>query len=101
MGISMQNEDIMKLLAGLGSVISLIEAILGFDDRNLDASKIILLVLAIVLASVILLSIIIPHKFVHLNWIICVVIGIVMIVYTSLIGGILVLVAGFVGYTAR
>ena len=97
----MQNEDIMKLLAGLGSIISLIEAILGFDDRNLDASKIILLVLSIVLAAIILLSIIIPHKFVNLNWIICVVIGIVMIVYTSLIGGILVLVAGFVGYTER
>jgi uncharacterized membrane protein YccC len=97
----MQNEDIMKLLAALGSIISLIEAILGFDDRNLDASKIILLVLAIVLAAIILVSIIVPHKFVNLNWIICVVIGIVMIVYTSLVGGILVLVAGFVGYTER
>ncbi|MFW9867101.1 MAG: hypothetical protein ACFFEN_13480 [Candidatus Thorarchaeota archaeon] len=97
----MQNEDIMKLLAALGSIISLIEAILGFDDRNLDASKIILLVLAIVLATIILVSIIVPHKFINLNWIICVVIGIVMIVYTSLIGGILVLVAGFVGYTER
>jgi hypothetical protein len=91
----------MKLLAGLGGAMSLIEAILGFDDRNIDSSKIILLVLTIVLAVIILLSIIIPHKFVELNWIICVVIGILMIVYTSLIGGILVLVAGFIGYTER
>jgi hypothetical protein len=91
----------MKLLAGLGGAISLIEAILGFDDRNMDSSKIILLVLTIVLASIILVSIIIPHKFVELNWIICVVLGILMIIYTSLIGGILVLVAGFVGYTDR
>ncbi|MHA1986462.1 MAG: hypothetical protein ACW98D_07485 [Promethearchaeota archaeon] len=97
----MQNQDFMKLLAGLGSTLSLIEAILGFDDKNIDSSKIILLVLTIVLAAIILLSIIIPHKFVDLNWIICVVIGIVMIVYTSLIGGILVLVAGFVGFTER
>ncbi|MFW9784925.1 MAG: hypothetical protein ACFFFB_21775 [Candidatus Heimdallarchaeota archaeon] len=97
----MQNQDIMKLLAGLGGAISLIEAILGFDDRNVDFSRVVLLILSIVLAVIILLSIIIPHKFVDLNWIICVVIGIIMIVYTSLIGGILVLVAGFIGYTER
>jgi len=99
--ISLQNEDLMKLLAVLGGVIGLIEAILGFDDRNLDATRIILSVISIILAVIILLSIIIPHKFVELNWIICVVIGIVMIIYTSLIGGILVLIAGFVGYTER
>ena len=98
---SLHNEDLMKLLAVLGGVIGLIEAILGFDDRNLDATRIILLVISIILAVIILLSIIVPHKFVELNWIICVVIGIVMIIYTSLIGGILVLIAGFVGYTER
>jgi len=97
----MHNEDLMKLLAALGGVIGLIEAVLGFDDRNLDAARTILLILSIILAVIILLSIIIPHKFVDLNWIICVVIGIVMIIYTSLIGGILVLIAGFVGYTER
>ena len=97
----MQNQDIMKLLAGLGSAIGLIDAILGFDDKNIDSSKIILLILAIVLSAVVLISIIVPHKFVELNWIICVVIGILMIIYTSLVGGILVLVAGFVGYTER
>lgn len=97
----MHNEDLMKLLAVLGGVIGLIEAILGFDDRNLDATRVILLVLSIILAVIILISIIIPHKFIELNWIICVVIGIVMIIYTSLIGGILVLIAGFVGYTER
>ena len=97
----MRNEELMKVLAALGGAIGLIEAILGFDDRNLDSSRIILLVLSIILASIILLSIIIPHKFVELNWIICVVIGIVMIIYTSQIGGILVLIAGFVGYTER
>ena len=97
----MQNQEIMKLLAGLGGIISLIDALLGFDDKNLDSSKIILLILSIILATIVLLSIIIPHKFVELNWIICVVIGIIMIIYTSLVGGILVLVAGFVGFTER
>ena len=97
----MQNQDIMKLLAGLGGAIGLIDAILGFDQKNLDSSKIILLVLSIILAAIILLSIIIPHKFVELNWIICVVIGIIMIINTSLVGGVLVLVGGFLGYTER
>ena len=97
----MQNQDIMKLLAGLGGAIGLIDAILGFDDKNLDSSKIVLLILSIILAAIILLSIIVPHKFVELNWVISVVIGIIMIIYTSLIGSILVLVAGFVGFTER
>ena len=97
----MQNQDIMKLLAGLGGAIGLIEAILGFTQKNLDSSKIILLVLSIILAAIILLSIIVPHKFVELNWVICVVVGIIMIIYTSLVGGVLILVGGFVGYTER
>jgi hypothetical protein len=97
----MQNQDIMKLLAGLGGAIGLIDAILGFNEKNIDSSKMILLILSIILAAIILLSIIIPHKFVELNWIICVAVGIIMIIYTSLVGGILVLVAGFVGYTER
>jgi len=97
----MSNEDIMKVLGALGGIISLIEIILGFDERHLDSSRVILLVISILLATIILLSIITPHKFTEINWLICVVFGIIMIVYTSLIGGILVLIAGFAGYTER
>ncbi|MFX0001356.1 MAG: hypothetical protein ACFE88_14680 [Candidatus Hermodarchaeota archaeon] len=97
----MSNEDIMKVLAALGAIISLIEIILGFDDRHLDSSRVILLVISILLATIILLSIITPHKLTELNWIICVVFGTIMLVYTSLIGGILVLIGGFAGYTER
>jgi len=97
----MQNDDIMKLLAVIGAVIAIIDGILGFDGRNLDATQVILLIVSIIMASIILLSVIIPHKFIELNWIICVIIGIVMIIYTSLIGGVLILLAGFVGYTER
>ena len=81
----MQNQDVMKLLAGLGGAITLIEAIIGFGARNIGNSRVILLILSIVLATIILLSIIVPHKFVELNWLICVLIGILMIVYSSLI----------------
>ena len=62
---------------------------------------IILLVIAIILGAIIILSVVIPHKFIELNWIICVVVGIVMIIYISTIGGVLILIAGFVGYTER
>ncbi len=97
----MQNEDLMKLLAILGAIIAIIEAILGLGGSSVEAVRIILLVISIILASVIILSVIVPHKFIDLNWIMCVVIGIVMIVYTSVVGGILILLAGFVGYTDR
>ncbi|MFW9972927.1 MAG: hypothetical protein ACFFDF_22265 [Candidatus Odinarchaeota archaeon] len=97
----MQNEDLMKLLAVLGGIIAIIEAIIGFSTRNVSATQIILGIISIILASIIILSVVIPHKFIALNWIMCVIIGIVMIVYTSLIGGILILIAGFVGYTER
>ncbi|MFX1502770.1 MAG: hypothetical protein ACFFDH_17550 [Promethearchaeota archaeon] len=95
----MRNEDLMKLLAILGAIIAIIEAILGFSQRNPNSTTIILSIISIILAAVIILSVIIPHEFIELNWIMCVVIGIVMIIYTSIIGGILILIAGFVGYT--
>ncbi|MFX1314852.1 MAG: hypothetical protein ACFE9T_03245 [Promethearchaeota archaeon] len=97
----MRNEDIMRLLAGLGGVIALIEAIIGLGEKKLENIKIIVLIIGIVLAVIILLSIISPNKPIPMNWMIYVVLGIVMIVYTSTIGGILVLVAGFVGFTER
>jgi hypothetical protein len=97
----MRTDELMKLLAVLGGIIAIIEAILGFNSRNLENTQIILLVISIILGTIIILSVIIPHKFIELNWIICVVVGIVMIIYTSIIGGILILLAGFVGYTER
>ncbi len=95
----MRNEDLMRLLAALGGVIALIEAILGFGDKRLENVKVITLVIGIILAVIILLSVISPNKPIPMNWIGYVVLGVVMIVYTSTIGGILVLIAGFVGYT--
>jgi len=97
----MRNEDLMKLLAVIGAIVTIIQAILGFSERNIEATRIILLIIFIILAAIILISVIIPHKFIELNWIICVVIGLVLIIFDSIIGGILILLAGFVGYTER
>ncbi len=97
----MRNEDLMRLLAALGGVLALIEAILDFGDKRLENVKLITLIIGIILAVIILLSVISPNKPIPMNWIVYVVLGVVMIVYTSTIGGILVLIAGFVGYTER
>jgi len=97
----MRNEDLMKILAAVGGALALIEAILGFNERNIDVTKIISSIITIVVAVIVLLSIISPGKPIPLSWILYVVLGIIMIVYSSLVGGILILIAGFVGYTER
>ncbi|MFX0058649.1 MAG: hypothetical protein ACFE85_14595 [Candidatus Hodarchaeota archaeon] len=97
----MRNEDLMRLLAGIGGGVALIEAILGFNERNLDSTRIITVVIGIVLAVLVLLAVIRPDNPVPLNWILLVVIGIIMIIFSSLAGGILTLVAGFIGYTEK
>jgi len=64
----LREEDLMRLLGGLGGVITLIETIIGFNERRIDYSYIILLVVSIVLSLIILLSVIKPGDPVPLNW---------------------------------
>lgn len=97
----MREEDLMRLLAGIGGVITLIETILGINERRFDTSKILLIVISIVLAVIIILSVIRPGNPVPMNWLLYVGIGIVIIIFSSLAGGILILVAGFIGYTEK
>ena len=97
----MREEDLMRLLAGLGGVITLIETLLGLDEKNYDTSKILLLVISIVLAVIVILSVIRPGNPVPMNWLLYVGIGIVIIIFSSLAGGILILVAGFIGYAEK
>ncbi len=97
----MREEDLMRLLGGLGGAITLIETILGINERNVDSSRIISIVISITLAIIILLSVIRPGDPVPMNWLLFVGLGIVIIIFSSLAGGILILVAGFIGYTER
>lgn len=97
----MREEDLMRLLGGLGGAITLIETIIGFNERRIDYSYVIFLIVSIVLAVVILLSVIKPGDPVPLNWLLFVGIGIIIIIFSSLAGGILTLIAGFIGYTER
>jgi hypothetical protein len=97
----MREEDLMRLLAGIGGVITLIETSLGFNERNYDTSKVILLIVSIILAIIILLSVLRPGNPVPMNWLLFVGLGIIIIIFSSLAGGILILVAGFIGYTEK
>ena len=97
----MREEDLMRLLGGLGGAITLIETILSINDRNVDTSRVISIIVAITLAVIILLSVIRPGDPVPMNWLLFVGLGIVIIIFSSLAGGILILVAGFIGYTER
>ncbi len=97
----MREEDLMKLLAGLGGIITLIETISGLNEKNVDTSKVISIVVSITLAVIILLSVLRPGDPVPMNWLLFVGVGIVIIIFSSLAGGILILVAGFIGYTEK
>ncbi|MBY9012334.1 MAG: hypothetical protein KGD70_08160 [Candidatus Lokiarchaeota archaeon] len=97
----MREEDIMRLLAGIGGAVTLIETILGINERNLETSKIISIVISIILSVIVLLSVIRPGNPVPMNWLLFIGLGIVIIIFSSLAGGILILVAGFIGYTEK
>ncbi|MFX0011657.1 MAG: hypothetical protein ACFE9R_15195 [Candidatus Hermodarchaeota archaeon] len=97
----MREEDLMRLLGGLGGVITLIETIISINARRIDYSYVILFVVSIVLSIVILLSVIKPGEPVPMNWLLFVGIGIITIIFSSLAGGILTLIAGFIGYTDK
>ncbi len=97
----MREEDLMRLLAGIGGAITLIETVLSLNERNVDTSKVISIVISIILSVIVLLSVIRPGNPVPMNWLLFVGLGIVIIIFSSLAGGILILVAGFIGYTER
>ena len=90
-------EDIVKLLAILGGIITIIEAILHIVGRS--AQKYynlgwIAAIIAIIFGILVLFSVFKPDNPIPYNWIYLIVFGIVIIVCGSLIGGILVLIAG-------
>ena len=97
----MREEDLMRLLAGIGGVITLIETLLGFNVSHFDTSKAMIIVISIVLAVIILLSVLRPSNPVPMNWLLYIGLGIIIIIFSSLAGGILILVAGFIGYTEK
>ncbi len=94
-------EDIVKLLAILGGLIAIIEAILSIVGRSYHkfyhfnwAAIIITAIIAIIFAILVLLAALKPGNPIPYHWLLLVIFGIILIVCGSIIGGILVLIAG-------
>lgn len=85
-------EEIAKLLVIIGGVVAVIEAILGiigfYGWFGLG------IIVGLVLGVVALLCALRPDDPIPWNWILLVVLGIVMIIFATFIGGALVLVGG-------
>jgi len=95
----MREHDLMRLLAGLGGVITLIDTLLGVKADHFDTSKAMVIIVSVVLAAIIILSVAKPGDPIPMNWLLYVGLGIIILIVSSLAGGILVLIAGFIGYT--
>ena len=90
-------EDLVKLLAILGGIITIIEAIFSLVGRSVQKyynPGWIGAIIAIIFGILVLFSVFKPDNPIPYNWIYLIVFGIVIIICGSLIGGILVLIAG-------
>lgn len=90
-------EDVAKVLAILGVLIAIIEAILiliGRSFLNYHLFGWIGAILSIIIAIIVLLSAVRPNDPIPFHWILLIILGILLIVFGSLIGGILILIAG-------
>ena len=90
-------EDLVKLLALLGGIITIIEAIFSLFGRSVQRYYNlgwIAAIVAIIFGILVLFSVFKPDNPIPYNWIYLIVFGIVIIICGSIIGGILVLIAG-------
>ena len=90
-------EDIVRLLAILGGIIAIIEAIItviGVRIYRTFYYHWILGIFALIFAILVLLATFRPDNPIPYHWIILIIFGILLIVCGSLIGGVLVLVGG-------
>ena len=98
--VTYKYESIMKILAIIGGIIALIEAILSFFGWGISVFwgiAIIGPIIAIILAIVVILSVVRPGNPIPFTWVVLVILGILIIIFGSLIAGILVLIAGILG----
>ena len=95
----MDNKELMKTLAMIGGIIGLIEAIIGFFWGYYSLGVPYLSpILGLILSVLVLLSVFRPGNPIPYNAIVLIIFGILMLIFASLIGGILVLVGGILGY---
>ena len=96
----MENKEIVRLLAIIGGIIGLLQAILSFGNWGLGfwgpmaAANIALSVFGIIISILVLLSVFRPGDPIPYNAVLLIIFGVLMTLFNSWVGGILVLVAG-------
>lgn len=93
-------EKYMKILAIIGGILALLEGILGFFGATFSVFwgfPIIGPIIAIILGIVVILSVVRPGNPIPFTWVVLLILGILVIIFGSLLGGILVLIAGILG----
>jgi len=97
-------DQIMKILAILGGIIALIDALLSFFGSSFSSGywghqfSIPFAIIAIILAILVILSVVQPGKPLPFTGIVLLIMGILIIIFGSWIGGVLVIIAGILGF---
>jgi len=87
----MENKEIVRILAIIGSIIGLIQAITGFWGSLIS---ILLSLIGIIVAALALLSVLRPGDPIPYSAVFLIIFGVLMTLFSGWIGGVIVLVAG-------
>ena len=96
----MENKETVKILAMIGGIIGVIQAILSFGNWGLGfwgpmaAVNIVSSIVGIIIAILVLLSVFRPGDPIPYNAVLLIIFGVLMTFFNSWLGGVLVLVAG-------
>ncbi|MBD3195929.1 MAG: hypothetical protein GF317_12780 [Candidatus Lokiarchaeota archaeon] len=92
-------EKVMYILTILGGLIGILEAVIGLTRGSpLDLDyELISNIVAIIIAVLAIMSAIKPDNPIPFNWIIILVFSILLIIFGSIIGGVLMLVGALLG----
>jgi hypothetical protein len=92
-------EKLMLVLTILGAIIAIFEAVIGLTSISFPNFNVNLIgnIVAIVIAILCLISALKPGDPIPFNWIILLIFSIVLIILGTIIGGILILIAGILG----
>ena len=95
----MENDRIMYWLALIGAIIGIIQAVIGFFWAGWLG--VIGSILALIIALIILLATLKPDNPIPFSGLVLLILGILLLIFGSFIGGILVIVAGIIGLVTK
>jgi len=95
-------DQIMKILAVLGGIITLIDALGSFFGFSFSSGywgySYVWPIIAIILGILVILMVVQPGKPLPFTPIVLLIMGILILIFGSWLGGVLVLIAGILGY---